>query len=206
MPSLEELGEVLRQTGVTTLWLTAPLFQLLVENHIQSLRGVKQLLAGGDVLSVAHVRKALNDLPGCRLINGYGPTENTTFTCCYPMAAAAAVGESVSIGRPIANTQVYLLDHDLSPVPIGVPGELYVGGDGLARGYCNNADLTAEKFLPHPFSSEPGGRLYRTGDWACYLDGGNIKFLGRIDHQVKIRGFRIELGEIGEGNCSAGAR
>jgi amino acid adenylation domain-containing protein len=195
-PSLEELARTVQQAGITTLWLTSALFELLVEDHIQKLAGVKQLLAGGDVLSVRHVKKMLRELPGCRLINGYGPTENTTFTCCYPMTSVEEVGESVSIGRPIANTQVYLLDRYLNPVPIGVVGELYAGGNGLARGYSNNPELTAQKFLPHPFSCTPGERLYRTGDLARYLDDGNIEFLGRIDHQVKIRGFRIESEEI----------
>jgi acyl-CoA synthetase (AMP-forming)/AMP-acid ligase II len=168
----------------------------MVEDHIETLRGVKQLLAGGDILPVAPAIKLLNELPGCRLINGYGPTENTTFSCCHPMNSAADVGASVSIGRPISNTQAYILDSYLNPAPIGVAGELHTGGDGLARGYFNNPELTADKFVPDPFSSEPGRRLYRTGDLARYRADGNIEFLGRIDQQVKIRGFRIELGEI----------
>jgi len=195
-PSLKELGDALKRFRITTLWLTSALFQLMVEDHIESLSGVKQLLAGGDVLSVPHVKKVLQEIPGCRLVNGYGPTENTTFTCCYQMTSPKQVGDSVSIGRPIANSQVYILDHHLNPAPIGVSGELYIGGDGLARGYFNNQELTAEKFVPHPFSNEPGARLYKTGDLARYLPDGNIEFLGRIDNQVKIRGFRIELGEI----------
>jgi len=203
-PSLKEFGQVLKQYQITTLWLTSDLFQQMVEGHIESLSGVKQLLAGGDILSVPHVKKVLKELPGCRLINGYGPTENTTFTCCYQMTTPEQVGNSVSIGRPIANTQVYLLDRHLNPVPIGVPGELHIGGDGLARGYFNDSELSAEKFIPNPFSpvlsevegDEPGARLYKTGDLARYLPDGNIEFLGRLDHQVKIRGFRIELGEI----------
>jgi aspartate racemase len=195
-PSLEELGQALRRNQVTTLWLTSALFQSMVEDHMEALSGVKQLLAGGDVLSVPHVKRVLTELPGCRLTNGYGPTENTTFTCCYQMTSLEQVGDSVSIGRPIANTQVYILDHNLNPVPIGVSGELYIGGEGLARGYFNNSELTAEKFLPNPFGPKPGARLYKTGDLARYLQDGNIEFLGRTDYQVKIRGFRIELGEI----------
>src|SRR3972149_963228 len=127
---------------------------------------------------------------------GYGPTENTTFTCCYAMSDERQVGDSVPIGHPIANTQVYVLDERLQPTPIGVPGELCAGGDGLARGYLNRPDLTAERFIPDPFSAEPGARLYRTGDLVRWQADGNLEFLGRMDFQVKIRGFRIELGEI----------
>jgi aspartate racemase len=195
-PSLKELGQVIRQSHVTTLWLTSALFQLMVQDHIESLSGFKQLLAGGDVLSLPHVKRVLKKLPGCRLINAYGPTENTTFTCCYSMTFPEQVGDSVSIGTPIANTQVYILDSHLNPVPIGVSGELCIGGDGLARGYFNHPELAAEKFIPHPFSNEPGARLYKTGDLARYFPDGTIEFLGRMDHQVKIRGYRIELGEI----------
>jgi amino acid adenylation domain-containing protein len=125
--------------------------------------------------------------------NVYGPTECTVdaTTCCLQAGPSEP-----AIGRPIANTQIYLLDDRLEPVPLGIPGELYIGGAGLARGYLSRAELTAEKFIPNPFSDKPGARLYKTGDLACYLSDGNIKFLGRIDHQVKLRGFRIELGEI----------
>ncbi|MGH8773509.1 MAG: amino acid adenylation domain-containing protein, partial [Burkholderiales bacterium] len=164
IPSLEELGEVLQQHRVTLLWLTAGLFHQMVDQRLEGLRGVRQLLAGGDVLSVPHVRKALAVLEGGQLINGYGPTENTTFTCCYSITEVGQIGASVPIGRPISNTQVYVLDRHLQPVPMGVAGELYIGGDGLARDYFHRPDLTAEKFLPHPFSEAPGGRLYRTGD------------------------------------------
>jgi aspartate racemase len=203
MPTLEELGHMIRRYQVTTLWLTAGLFHQMVEYHLGDLRSVRQLIAGGDVLSASHVRKVLRGLKkGCKLINGYGPTENTTFTTCYPMTGAAEVGATVSIGRPITSTQVYILDRHLNPAPIGVPGELYIGGDGLARGYLNRPELTAEKFIPNPFSSsvtgdrKTGSRLYRTGDLARYLPSGNIEFLGRLDQQVKIRGFRVEPGEI----------
>jgi aspartate racemase len=193
--SLRGIGETLRRHGVTTLWLTAGLFHLMVDEELDSLRGLRQLLSGGDVLSVPHVRRALSELKGCRLINGYGPTENTTFTCCYPMTDPEQVGASVPIGRPISNTQVYLLDAHMQPVPIGVPGELYTGGDGLARGYFNRPELTAERFVRSPFGG-PGERLYKTGDLARYRADGAIEFLGRIDAQVKIRGYRVEPGEI----------
>ncbi|BAZ48975.1 McnE protein [Nostoc sp. NIES-4103] len=195
-PSLEELGKVIRRQGVTTLWLTAGLFHLMVDERLQDLQSLRQLLAGGDALSVPHVEKFLATVKNCQLINGYGPTENTTFTCCYPMSAATVVENSVPIGGAIANTQVYILDERMQPVPIGIPGELYTGGDGLAREYLNCPDLTAQKFVTNPFSNEPDARLYKTGDLVRYRWDGKIEFLGRIDNQVKIRGFRIELGEI----------
>ncbi|HZI05051.1 MAG TPA: amino acid adenylation domain-containing protein, partial [Archangium sp.] len=193
-PSLEELGAKLVRSSISTLWLTAALFEQMQATQPEALRGVRQLLAGGDVLPVGRVKERLAQ--GGLLVNGYGPTENTTFTCCYPMRDVSQVGHSVSIGKPIASTQVYLLDASMQPVPVGVAGELYTGGDGLAAGYLNRPELTAEKFVPHPFSTQPGARLYRTGDLARYLPDGRIEFLGRIDNQVKVRGFRIELGEI----------
>lgn len=194
--SLADLGEVIEKNGVTTLWLTAGLFHQMVEEQIDSLQNVRQLLAGGDVLSVPHVTRALEQLPRTQVINGYGPTENTTFTCCHRITTPPLAGRSVPIGRPIANTQVYILDREQQPVPIGVPGELYAGGDGLATGYLNRPELTAEKFVPHPFSQEPNAKLYRTGDLARWLPDGSVEFLGRIDRQVKIRGFRVEPAEV----------
>jgi len=197
-PSLQELGQAIRQNQITTLWLTAGLFHLMVDEQLEDLKQVQQLLAGGDILSVSHVLKLLREAKGCRLINGYGPTENTTFTCCYSITDASQIVNSVSIGCPISNTQVYILDSLLQPVPIGVPGELYIAGDGLARGYFKRPELTARAFISNPFSDEPDARLYKTGDRARYLPDGNIEYLGRIDSQVKIRGYRIELGEIEE--------
>ncbi|HEX5718866.1 MAG TPA: condensation domain-containing protein, partial [Thermoanaerobaculia bacterium] len=194
--SLEELGRVIAGQGVTTLWLTAGLFHQMVEEHPEGLRSVRQLLAGGDVLSPPHVRRLLTERPGLTLINGYGPTENTTFTCCHPIPASERVESPLPIGRPITGTRAVLLDRWFAPVPIGVAGELYASGHGLARGYAGRPDLTAERFVPHPYPGEPGERLYRTGDLARFRPDGTIEFLGRRDHQVKIRGFRIELGEI----------
>ena len=201
--SLSRLAHIIKQESITTLWLTAGLFHLMVDEHLEGLRPLRQLLAGGDVLLTAHVHKVRTELPNCRLINGYGPTENTTFTTCYPIPHEQTLDGSVPIGRPIANTTVYILDEALRPTPVGVPGELYIGGDGLSRGYFNQPALTAEKFIPNPFVSEdqlfepPTSLcLYKTGDLARFLPDGNIDFLGRIDNQVKIRGFRIELGEI----------
>ncbi|MGH9454409.1 MAG: amino acid adenylation domain-containing protein, partial [Terriglobia bacterium] len=194
--SLEELGRVIREEGVTTLWLTAGLFNLMVEQQLEDLRAVRQILAGGDVLSPRHVRMVLENLPNCRLINGYGPTENTTFTCCHSMRPGQRVPESIPIGRPISNTQVYILDEQMRPVPPGQTGELYAAGDGVARRYLNNPEATAEKFLPNPFSTAVEARMYRTGDLARWREDGVIEFLGRADNQVKILGHRIEPGEV----------
>jgi long-subunit acyl-CoA synthetase (AMP-forming)/aryl carrier-like protein len=132
------------------------------------------------------------------LINEYGPTETVVGCCVYEISAQTSLSGSIPIGRPIANTQLYILDRYLQPVPIGVGGELHIGGAGLARGYLNRSELTAEKFIQNPYSDEPDARLYKTGDRARYLPDGNIEYLGRIDSQVKIRGYRIELGEIEE--------
>jgi len=195
-PSLAEIGAAISEHQITTLWLSAGLFQLMVEEQLENLRPIKQLLAGGDVLSVSHVRQVLEKLEGCQLINGYGPTENTTFTCCFPVTRTTKLEESVPIGKPISQTQVYILDSNMKPVSVSEVGELYTGGEGLARGYLNNPKLTAEKFVPNPFSEQPGDRLYRTGDLGRLLSDGNIEFIGRIDYQVKIRGFRIEPGEV----------
>ncbi|HEX5760628.1 MAG TPA: non-ribosomal peptide synthase/polyketide synthase [Thermoanaerobaculia bacterium] len=196
--SLEELGGAIARHGVTTLWLTAGLFHQMVEAQLGALLGVRQLLAGGDVLAPAQVARVLAAREaaggGGVVINGYGPTENTTFTCCHRMAAAAEVPASVPIGRPIANTRVYLLDGGLQPVPVGVAGELYAAGEGLARGYLHRPELTAERFVPDPFGD--GGRLYRTGDLARWRPDGVVEFLGRLDGQVKLRGFRVEIGEV----------
>src|SRR5205823_10079601 len=169
------------------------LFHQLVEDDISVLAPLRYLLTGGEVLSVRQVRRALQHLGSCRLINAYGPTEATTFSSCHPVRAQDANGR-IPIGRPISNTQVYVLDPRFEPAPVGVPGELYVGGAGLARGYLGRPGLTAERFVPHPFAI--GERLYRTGDLVCWRPDGALDFLGRLDTQVKIRGFRIEPGEI----------
>ncbi len=192
----EEIGRLIASQGVTTLWLTAALFHMMVTEHLEALRPLKQLLAGGDVLSLNHVRRVVTALPALRLINGYGPTENTTFTCCHRITLESLASGTVPIGRPIANTRVYLLDAMKKPVPPGVSGELYAAGDGLALGYLNAPEQTAEKFLEHTFENGRTERLYRTGDLARYRADGTIEFLGRADTQVKIRGYRIELGEI----------
>lgn len=195
-PDLVELGNMIRSRQVSTLWLTSGLFHLMVDERIQDLAPLSQLLAGGDVLSVSHVERVLRELPNCQLINGYGPTENTTFTCCHAIDAALPLPPTVPIGKPIANTHVYILDDGLRPVPIGIRGDLYISGAGLARGYLGRPALTAEVFVPDPLAADAGARMYRTGDAARWRPDGTIEFLGRIDQQVKIRGFRIEPSEI----------
>ncbi len=196
-PTPEALSETLRRYHVTTLWLTAGLFHLMAEEQLDGLLELKQLLAGGDVLAPSVVRKVLARMgEGSALINGYGPTESTTFACCHRMDSRSEFEQSVPLGRPIANTTAYVLDNQLNPAPVGVIGELYLGGDGLARGYWRRPELTAERFIPNPHSTSAGDRLYRTGDLVRRLGDGSIEFAGRADEQVKVRGYRIELGEI----------
>lgn len=192
----EDIGRHISTYGVTTLWLTAALFHLIATEHLEILRPLRQLLAGGDVLSFTHVRRVCEQLPHLKLINGYGPTENTTFTTCHHITLESIASGTVPIGRPIANTRIYILDQKMKPVPAGVAGELYAAGDGLATGYLNAPELTQAKFIEHTFSNGVKERLYRTGDLARYRADGTVEFLGRIDTQVKIRGYRIELGEI----------
>lgn len=177
-------------------WLTAALFNAIVDEDAQNLQGLEQLLIGGEALSVAHVRKAYAALPDITIINGYGPTECTTFAATYRIPRdIGAHDRSIPIGRPIADTTLYVLNARNEPVPTGIIGELYIGGAGLARGYLARAELTAERFVAHPFATN-GERLYRTGDLVRWLPDGVIEFVGRVDGQIKIRGYRIEIGEI----------
>ncbi len=191
---LADIGSLLRTAGVTVAWLTAGLFQQLAETDIFAIAEVPTLLAGGDVLNPDTVRAVLAARRGLPLVNGYGPTENTTFTACYVMTDPDQVGSTVPIGRPIQHTTVYILDEDGRPVPAGETGELHTGGDGLARGYAGNAAATARAFVPDPFGQ--GTVLYRTGDLARWRADGILEFAGRRDNQVKIRGFRVEPGEV----------
>ncbi len=194
MGSLDELARVIEHHAVTSVWLTAGLFHEMVDGRLDGLRPLRHLLTGGDVVSPAHARRALAAHPGLALIDGYGPTENTVFTSWHRLDGPEQVEDPVPIGRPAAGSRVYVLGDDLQPVPVGVRGELCTGGDGLSRGYLGRPDLTAERFVPDPFTAG-GGRLYRTGDSARWRADGTLEFLGRLDFQVKIRGFRIEPGE-----------
>ncbi|KOY61429.1 hypothetical protein AM629_13925 [Photorhabdus heterorhabditis] len=192
----QALVRVLQDHRVTILWLTVGLFNRLVVALSPVLPQIKILIFGGDIPALHVIAEVLDNSPPQRLLQTYGPSEGTTFTTMYRIAALPPGATRVSIGRPIANTRVYLLDDDGQPVPLGVAGEIYVGGDGVACGYLNRPELTAERFLTDPFSDVPNARMYRTGDLARYLPDGNLEFLGRNDQQVKIRGFRVEPGEI----------
>jgi amino acid adenylation domain-containing protein len=221
--SHEKLKRALVSSGAATMWMTSPFFNRMSDADIEIFKGLKNLLVGGDVLSPAHINRVRNRFPGLEVINGYGPTENTTFSITHRIDKDYQ--ESIPIGKPISNSFAYILDSYYNPVPIGVAGELFVGGDGISRGYLNNPELTAEKFghdlwdyrdyhdksvytnqkflrgsRGQFFQKAPPGRrrqrIYKTGDLARWLSEGNIEFLGRIDQQVKIRGYRIEPGEI----------
>ena len=194
-PTIRDLAAAIPGERITSLYLTSALFNLMVDERPEAFAGVRHLLVGGDALSPPHVRKVLAAHPGLTVINGYGPTETTTFASCGILQRPEEVGHNVTIGPPMSNTALYILDGEFQPVPVGVPGDLYIGGDGNARGYLAMPDLTAESFLPNPHGA-PGERIYRTGDLARWRPDGTAEFLGRRDFQVKIRGFRVEPGEI----------
>ncbi|NML39136.1 non-ribosomal peptide synthase/polyketide synthase [Chitinophaga sp. G-6-1-13] len=179
---------------VTKMWFTASWFNQLVEWDIQLFSPLKVILVGGEKLSAEHVRKVLKAFPHIYIVNGYGPTENTTFSLTHLLKEED--GAMIPIGRPLQDRTAYVLNPHQRLNPIGVPGELYVGGAGVARGYLNQPELTAERFVADPFLEIPGARLYRTGDLVKWLPDGNIAYLGRMDKQVKIRGYRVEPGEV----------
>jgi len=196
---LSEFENLLARERVSTLWLTAGLFHQIVDNRPEMLGALRQLLTGGDVLSPDHVRRALDAIASDGvLINGYGPTEATTFTCVHRMRPGDTITGAVPIGRPISNSRVYILDASGEPTPVGVTGELVLGGDGVALGYADDPESTAERFGADPFAGADDARVYRTGDLARWRADGTIDFLGRIDRQLKIRGFRVEPGEVEE--------
>ncbi|MEG4395134.1 non-ribosomal peptide synthetase/type I polyketide synthase [Microcoleus sp. BROC3] len=196
---IEALGAILCSQSQFSLVKITPahldLLSFLIPNWSAD-NQTKAFIIGGEALSGKSVSFWRESAPSTKLINEYGPTETVVGCCVYEVDAQTQLSGGIPIGRPIANTQLYILDPFFQPVPIGVLGELYIGGAGVARGYLNRPDLTESKFIPNPFSNEPGLRLYKTGDKTRYLPDGNIEFKGRLDNQVKIRGFRIELGEI----------
>ncbi len=194
-PELPRLAETVRRHGVTTLWLPSGLFNVVVDGAPELLRGVRQLLVGGEAVDAAHARRALELHPELRLVNGYGPSECTVFAACWPVPAGFD-GPTLPIGRPVGDRRVYVLDAALEPVPVGVPGELCVGGPATARGYLGRPGLTAERFVPDPFGRDPGARMYRSGDRVRWRRDGTLEFMGRADRQVKVRGFRVETGEV----------
>ncbi|MCP4686919.1 MAG: amino acid adenylation domain-containing protein [Desulfobacterales bacterium] len=187
-----EMKRLIRARGVTIMWLTSSLFNQLADADLDLFTGLKTLLTGGEKLSPHRVHMVKRAHPDLTLINGYGPTENTTFTTCHRIEET---GQSdIPIGKPIANTRVLILDKRDGQTPIGAAGEICTCGDGLSRGYLNDPGLTREKFVPHPF--EEGRLMYRTGDLGRWTPGGVVEYLGRMDNQVKIRGYRIEPAEI----------
>jgi amino acid adenylation domain-containing protein len=194
-PSAEAIVDAVRAHGVSTLWLTPSLFNRAVDAGLLDGCPLRQVVVGGEVLSTAHLGRAMAST-GARFSNGYGPTEAGVFACGHRFEAVDLALTPPPVGRPLPGTEVHVLDGDLRPVPDGERGELCIGGDALARGYHRRAALTAERFVPHPFASTPGARLYRTGDVARSLPGGLFQVLGRVDGQVKIRGHRVELAEV----------
>ncbi|HVH13031.1 MAG TPA: amino acid adenylation domain-containing protein, partial [Longimicrobium sp.] len=189
------LGQQVRDHGVTVLWLSAAYFNLIIDTSPEILAGVRQIMTGGEAVSVPHVRRALELNPSLRLVNGYGPSECTVFASCHVIEPGFDA-PAVPIGTPIGDRRILLLDDRFGLVPQGVAGELCIGGPAVARGYLGRPALTAEKFIPDPFAIGPGARLYRTGDRVRWRADGVLEFVGRVDFQVKIRGFRVEPGEV----------
>jgi amino acid adenylation domain-containing protein len=194
-PSIAEIGQTIRKYHVNSLCITPQMLEMVLTECARDLSGIRQIFAAGDVLPVSLARKVLAQLP-CRLINAYGPTENTVYSTCYTVNQLSLNNRSIPIGRPIASDCAYILDQHLQPVPIGITGDLYVSGIGVARGYRRNPQMTAERFLVDPFIAKAGIRMYKTGDIARRLSDGNIEFIGRLDNQIKIRGCRVEPGEV----------
>ncbi|MEU3564496.1 amino acid adenylation domain-containing protein [Kitasatospora sp. NPDC006786] len=192
---IAELAAVIGHERTTSAWISVGLFNVLAAEAPETFAGLHEVWTGGDIASPVAMRRVLDTCPGLRLVNVYGPTETTTFATHFPMTSAAEVPAVVPIGRPLPNNRLYVLDAGLRPVPVGVAGELYIGGTGMARGYVGRPGLTSERFTACPFG-EPGSRMYRTGDVVRWTPAGELEFVGRADDQVKLRGFRIELGEV----------
>lgn len=201
--NLDELNNLIGKYNVNNFFITTSLFNSITDANLPNLKQLKYIIAGGEAASLTHMRKFRKNFGNVKIINGYGPTETTVFANCYQVGDdIEEFAHSVPIGQPINNTTSYILDPYLNPLPFGAIGELYIGGAGVSRGYLNNPELTAERFIPNPFQTEEekksgyNDRLYKTGDLVRMLPDGNIDYIGRNDFQVKIRGFRIELPEI----------
>ncbi|MCA2230001.1 amino acid adenylation domain-containing protein [Nonomuraea aurantiaca] len=191
-----DLTEVIKNSGVTVLWLTAALFHRQIDEDVTAFQDLRAVLAGGEALSASHVAALRAAAPDCRIVNGYGPTECTTFSSCHLVAVDERLGARVPIGTPVQNATAYVLGPDGTPLPPGFTGELHIGGAGVSRGYWRRPALTAERFVPDPFDPVPGRRLYRTGDLAAWTPEGLLDFRGRTDDQVKLRGHRVEPAEV----------
>lgn len=194
--SLDTISRTIRDEGVTTLWLTSGLFQLMVDEEIEAFSGIRQLIAGGDIVPVDHADRLLRRHPDIHLFNGYGPTESTTFVTAHRVKPSDLNEKALPIGKPVSNSTVHILDAEGNQLPPGIPGELWCGGDGVALSYLNRNDLTQERFQDDPFTESSGAKIYRTGDLCRWRSDGVVEFIGRMDHQVKIRGYRVEPGEI----------
>ncbi|WP_420126422.1 non-ribosomal peptide synthase/polyketide synthase [Longimicrobium sp.] len=190
------LGQALREQGITHLYQTAALFNQHVRGQVDVYAGLRQLVFGAEAVGTEGVRAMLREGKPARVLHEYGPTEATVWCTLEEVDEVEEGAATVSIGRPIPNARAYVLDPAGQPLPVGVPGELCIGGDGVVRGYLGRPGLTAERFVPDPFAAEPGARMYRTGDRARWKADGKLEFMGRLDDQVKIRGFRIEPGEV----------
>ena len=194
--SPRELAAQIKEKRISAIFLTTALFNQIAREAPVAFSTVKHVLFGGEAVDPRWAKEVLTHGAPERLLHVYGPTESTTFSSWQLVREVPDGATTIPIGIPLSNTQIYVLDDSMQPVPIGVAGELYIGGEGLARNYHNRPQLSAERFIPNPFGAKPGARLYRTGDLVRYLANGSIEFIGRVDHQVKVRGFRIELGEI----------
>ncbi|MHB9148304.1 MAG: non-ribosomal peptide synthetase, partial [Candidatus Amoebophilus sp.] len=204
----EKLGYLIKHYQINTIFLTTALFNRFITEQPDIFSGLSYLLVGGEIADAKKMKQQIDQGNVASFRHVYGPTESTTFSTYYSLANTESFDDNVPIGKPIANTQVYILDGFLKPVPIGAIGELYIGGEGLARGYLNRSELTRERFIANPFQTEQekqdkcygengrNARLYKTGDLARWLPDGNLEYIGRNDFQVKIRGYRIELGEV----------
>ncbi|WP_264530605.1 non-ribosomal peptide synthetase [Flavobacterium sp. N502540] len=190
--SSTDLSKIIKEESISIMWFTAGLLNQIVEDNIELFEGLQTILAGGDKLSYAHISRLQKHYPHLEIINGYGPTENTTFSLTHKIEVLE--NNNIPIGKPITNSTVYILDKNYNLIPKGAVGEICLGGTGLSRGYLNQPELSLEKFVPNPF--KPNQRLYKTGDLGRWLKDGTVEFLGRKDNQVKLRGYRIELGEI----------